>query len=222
MKSCFIFLLLFMCGYCYAQKAAKPHRKKTEDEVVDPYKNKPFKPGQGRTMKLCIPVGKLTLNYTIRYTLLDDPDGMFYSFGQRYKAHIDTAILTGSNKDQVPAAITDGFQDRIIELTEQEIMQKYIRTTSLYYLFTVRDFNLDGKPDFAFIGDLGYHSSDVNNYVWVNINGKLVYWHNLSDVPSHTASRAQRRVSIFLSDKGSIVPLLYKIKGDTTLIPMKP
>jgi hypothetical protein len=188
--------------------------------VTDPYKDKPFKPGDIKTLHLQIPVEKIVIGITIKYELLDDPDGMFYSFGHRYKAQINSAILTSGNKNIIPRQLIDGFSDKTIELTDREIRKKTVQTTSMFYWFTVQDFNLDGKPDFAFIGDLGYHSAPVNYYVWVNINDKLVYWYNLSGVVSATKDSTKRIISIETVQNGNIAPANYKIEKDTFLIPV--
>jgi hypothetical protein len=136
---------------------------------------------------------------------------------------INKATVTGSPKDAVPKKMADGFTDRaIIEITEDYVNRKMLRTTDMYYFFTVKDFNLDSKPDFAFIGDLGYHSSPVKYYVWVNIKDKFVYWHNLSGTPSETEDSARRIVNIITAnDNGQLKPNYYRVEKDTVLVPVR-
>jgi len=211
-RSFAILLLLFTAVRCYGQG----------NDHADPYSGRPYRPGDVRSLHLQVPVGNITINVALKYTLLDDADGLFYSYGGRYKAEINKAVLIPGpgSKSKIPQAIINGFSDKTIELTDSEIRKSTISTTSMYYWFTVQDLNLDGKPDFAFIGDLGYHSAPVNYYVWVNINDNLVYWHNLSDVVSYVEDSAQRKITIHSMQNDGIVIKSYQVAQDTFLIPL--
>lgn len=210
-----VILLLVINMACYGQS----YKKTTP--VLNPYKGKPFKPGDIKTLNLQVPVGKIIIGLTLKYTLLDDPDGTYYDFGHRYKAQINQAVLTSSNKSIIPQELINGFTDITVELTEAEIRKNTITATSMYYWFTVQDFNLDGKPDFAFIGDLGYHSSPVNYYVWVNINGTLVYWYTLSGVVSYVEDSVKRIICIHSLQSGNFTKRSYKVEKDTVLVSFK-
>lgn len=209
-----LFFLLFLTRACFGQDY------KNAATVTNPYEGKAYKPGDIKTLNLRIPIGKIVVKAMLKYTLLEDPDGMFYSFGHRYKAQINNVVLTSNCKRKIPQEFIDGFSDITIELTDKEIRMSEFQTTEMYYWFKVQDFNLDGKPDFAFIGDLGYHSSPVNYYVWINMDDNLVYWHNLSGVVSEIMDAKKRVISINLWRNENQVNKSYKIEKDTILIPL--
>ena len=101
-------------------------------------------------------------------------------------------------------------------------MSDQIVTAQMDYFFAVEDFNLDGKPDFAFTGDKAYHSFPIKNYVWVNMNGKMVYWYGISNASSDKENVATRMLSIIVTAKnGSLIPKYYNVVKDTTLVPYK-
>ena len=173
-------------------------------------------------MLLNIPVGKLTVTNYITYKLLPDEEGKLYRAHHTYSAYIIKVVPAGKDTAAIPRSLTEGFKYRVIDLTEQQIMSDQITATIMDYFFAVDDFNLDGKPDFSFTGDKRYHSYPVKNYVWVNINDKLVYWYNLSNVSSDKEDKKTRMLSIIVTTKnGSYIPQYYHVKKDTTLVLFK-
>jgi hypothetical protein len=220
-------LLLLIESSTFAQKDKKkgnrlPERN-ADGEYPNPFLNKPFRPGVPRKMHLIIPMGKINLEFDIVYVLENDEDGMMYSRGGRYRAEFQKVIPTGPYKTLIPPEISMELTEKRIELTEKEVLSKTLKTKDLFYVFTVEDFNADGVPDFAFVGDPGFHGSPESYYIWLNLKGKLVYWHQLSDQPSYVHDEKKRIISVSTSVPNE--PYLnsdyYQVTNDTTLIPIE-
>jgi len=219
--------VLLICGISYGQevklnisKKTKPGRPAYVYKGVNPYKGKPFKPGDIRTIQLTIPVGKTTISNELTYKLIADDDGRIYKADHTYRAYIMKVRPTGKDTAAIPRALTEMFRYRTIDLTEKQVLSKQITSTKIENFFTVEDFNIDGKADFAFTGDKRYHSYPVKNYVWVSIKDKLVYWYGLSNAPSDTEDRRSRMLSVIVTTKtGSMIPKYYHVAKDTSLVP---
>ncbi len=224
------YLLLFLClpqsmGQQHATKnkiaRTKPKKKVLEEgEYPNPFIGKPFKPDVPRTLNLIIPVGDISIYCRVRYSLYNDAEGLMFSCSHRYRAQIVGIDATGPNISDAVKEILGTLADTRLELTEQEVMSKTLRVTELYYWFTVKDFNLDGKPDLAIIEDKGYHSNLIYNYVWVNIGNKLEYWMGLSGRASHTANKKERIVCIEQEEDWKLGHgwEYYKVVKDTALM----
>jgi len=227
MRVYFIVLFVAVAACCYGQQnskngAARSGKTASVQKGADPYKGKPFKPGDSRTVRLDIPVGKITISNDITYKLLADGDGKIYRTDHNFRAYITGVKPRGKDSLAVPKSLTDSFAYRVIDLNEKQILSTHISTAKMDYFFAVDDFNLDGKPDFAFTGGRSYHRYPVKNYVWVNIDGKLAYWHNLSNVSSDKESKATRLISVIVTAKnGSYIPKYYYVVKDTFLVPAK-
>jgi len=225
MKFYFIVLLLLLPGIGFGQKKEGAKKARTRKiatfKGADPYKGKPFKAGDVKTLRLGIPVGKLMISNDITYKLQPDEFGRAYIANHTYRAYI-IKVTPVKGATPMPKNLTDGFLYRVADLTEKQVMSDQVIAPEMDYFYKVADFNLDGKPDFAFTGDKRYHPYPLKNYVWVNMNDKLVYWYGLSNVPSDKENASTRMLSIIVNNKkGSPIPMYYHVAKDTTLVPVK-
>ncbi len=224
MKIYFVVFVLLICGLCYGQNkvaSKKYHYKPVPYHGTDPYKGKAFKPNDIRTMHLTIPVGNITISNDLTYQLIADNDGSSFKTDHTYRARIVKVTPTEADSNAIPKSLTKMFNNRVIDLTEKQIMSDKITTKTMFYFFSVDDYNLDGKPDFAFNGEPRYHAFPVKNYIWVNINGKLVYWYGLSNVCSDKENKATRMVSIVATGKAGIFAKYFYVVKDTFLVARK-
>ena len=217
-----VFLSVLWCILqvpCLAQKKSAPKKKAgVAHDVTDPFRGMPFKPGDRITQKLHIPIGKLAIDGAIQMEVADDPDGMFYSFGNQYRLSIIKVNVHDDKSGRIPAELIQGLKEGdLVDLSAKDIQSKIFPFRRAQWWFVIRDFNMDGKPDFAFAADQGFHSNYVLYYPWININGRLVHWAAMADQCIEEVDRKRRILEIQSVDSGKITNLQYRVTNDTTL-----
>lgn len=190
--------------------------------IIDPYKGQPFKEGDTLTRKLVIDIGNLPVRGSVKY-VLKETDGIFFHFRNTYHVEVFQVSIDSTHSAILPKDLKSGIESiSDIEMTAEDIIRDTFSETTSDYLMCVRDFNMDGRPDFAFEADQGFHSSERFYYIWVNIKGKLCYWQKISDVNVFEDDFSKRQLStIYFVRSDSPVIKYYRVVKDTTLIPIK-
>lgn len=225
-----IFLLcVFMCapGLAIAQKKAKKHtaiRQVDPDTgLPNPFVGKPFKGGDTVTQQIVINVGAIPIRGKIKFEIYDDADGMIYQWRHTYRINVISLKIDRAKTKGVPAEIIDQLESvDHVELKDKDLLKKVFPHESDEYLLCIRDFNMDGKPDFAFVYDQGFHSNFVLYDIWVNMNGRLVKWNSLSGYCVEEQATADRTLRTVIFDTAGPVMNYYKIAKDTTLVSIPP
>ena len=184
--------------------------------------NKSYSEGDTTTQKLSFKVGKTRISGWVKLRIAFIPDADSGKTEQDLRVGLEVH-LDKKTKAQLPQKLIKYLEgEAFVTMTNAQFEAKVFPFDSVGYWFEVRDFNMDGVPDLAAIGDLGFHSSPVNYYVWVNLNGQFVYWDKVSDRPSYPIGSRKKRI-IDLGPKGSVGRLAfkkYRVEKDTVLVPL--
>ena len=185
--------------------------------------NNSYAEGDTATQILRFNVGKIVISGIVKLRIAFIPDADSGKTDQDLRVGLEVH-LDKKTKAKLPQRLIENLEgEAYVTMTNAQFDAKVFPFDSVRYWFEVLDFNLDGVPDLAAIGDLGFHSSPVNYYVWVNLNGQFVYWDRISDRPSYPVGTSKNRI-INLGPKGNIGRLTfkkYRILKDTVLVPLQ-
>ncbi len=180
---------------------------------------------EGDTTKqiLSFKVGKVLIHGWVKLRISFIPDVDSGKTDQDLRVGLEVH-LDKMTKAKLPKKLIEYLEgEAFVTMTNAQFAAKVFPFNSVGYWFVVRDFNMDGVSDLAGIGDLGFHSSPVSYYVWVNLNGRFVYWDKISDRPSYPIGNRKNRI-IDLGPKGSVGRLVfkkYRVVKDTVLVPLQ-
>ncbi len=185
--------------------------------------NNSYSEGDTSTQLLRFNAGKIAITGIVKLRIAFIPDADSGKTDQDLRVALEVH-LDKKTKAKLPKRLVENIEgEAFVTMTNAQFAAKVFPFDSVGYWFVVRDFNLDGVPDLAAIGDLGFHSSPVNYYVWVNLNGRFVYWDKISGRPSYPVGTRKNRI-IDLGPKGSVGRLAfkkYRILNDTVLVPLQ-
>ncbi len=183
--------------------------------------NKSYAEGDTTTQQLRFNVGKIVISGLVKLRIGFIPDADSGKTDQDLRVGLEVK-LDNKTKARLPKRLIGNIEgESFVTMSNAQFAAKVFPFDSVGYWFEVRDFNLDGVPDLAAIGDLGFHSSPVNYYVWVNLNGQFVYWDRISDRPSYPLGNIKNRI-IELGPKDNDRRPTYKkyrVTKDTILEP---
>lgn len=188
--------------------------------IVDPFKGQPFKEGDTLTRQLVIDIGKMHVRGSVKYVPIG-AEVMFYDTGSFFRVNIVDVVIDSVRSSKFPEEFKEALKViGTVEMNAQNIIRDTFSETSADYVMTIKDYNMDGKPDFAFESDQGHHSNYVLYFVWINMNGRLVYWNSISGLDVLPDNFTKRILHTAVNDRGRVKATFYRVVNDTTLIPI--
>jgi hypothetical protein len=172
--------------------------------------------GDTISQALSFKVGDHDFEFTIQYVIKTP-----YKYSPRFNLDIiyfNQVIAPESFSNRMYERLKEnfGYFYRIPLENYQKKIRANINEEDIGEFFIIKDYNLDGIDDFGI--SISPSGNNVFEDIYININGKFVYWKGLSEIPIWHVDKNHRRLTTGWHMSADIYSEAeYEISADTIL-----